>query len=486
MAVATGSCPSCGAPVEFGLGSSIAKICEYCRATVCRTDRGLENLGKVAEIANTPSLVAVGDHGTIDERAFEVYGRVQLDHGRGPWDEYYVAFDHGESWGWLSYAEGHWLVTSKLGGLSVPPFESLQLEQDLELAGRAYRVKELKVGRVVSSEGELPSADPPDRRRYYADLLGKEQAFATIDYGENRGNYEVFGGWVVDESRLVVTQAGPRTIHKVKSNIIKCPNCGGDVPKLGGDRSKRLGCPYCGAVSDIALQQIVAQQEAALGASDIPIGSKGSVDGREYVCLAYLRRSADFDGERFSWDEYLLFSEGFGYRWAIKDETTWLWTSPVNIADVELAEQPVAVSWGTRRFQYRNMQRARIDYVLGELYWQASVGDEVWAKDYAHGRELLSREEAPGEVSWSYSVPTTWDALAGAFGLPRGGPGSRFATTAGSSTSLNSRQVVALVVIVILLLICCAMCSSGSGGRAYSRGGATMIFGGASGFYGGK
>ncbi|MCC6900244.1 MAG: DUF4178 domain-containing protein, partial [Polyangiaceae bacterium] len=96
MAVAQGSCPSCGASIEFGVGSSIAKVCEYCRATVVRSDRGLENLGKVADIANTPSLIAVGDQGTLAGRPFEVLGRVQLDHGKGPWDEYYVTFDYGQ------------------------------------------------------------------------------------------------------------------------------------------------------------------------------------------------------------------------------------------------------------------------------------------------------------------------------------------------------------------------------------------------------
>src|SRR5262245_35493369 len=104
MAVAQGACPSCGAPIEFGVGSSIAKVCEFCRATIVRSDRGLENLGKVADLANTPSLIAVGDQGTLAGRPFEVLGRVQLDHGKGPWDEYYVAFDYGQTWGWLAYA----------------------------------------------------------------------------------------------------------------------------------------------------------------------------------------------------------------------------------------------------------------------------------------------------------------------------------------------------------------------------------------------
>ena len=88
MAVAQGTCPSCGAPIEFGVGSSIAKVCEYCSATVLRSDRGLENLGKVAEIANTPSLIAVGDEGTlagsfevmVDNGARLMLGHAQIQH----------------------------------------------------------------------------------------------------------------------------------------------------------------------------------------------------------------------------------------------------------------------------------------------------------------------------------------------------------------------------------------------------------------------
>ena len=99
MAVAQGTCPGCGAPIEFGVGSSIAKVCEYCRTTVVRSDRGLENLGKVADLAMTPSLIAVGDQGTLGGRPFEVLGRVQLDHGKGPWDEHYFGFDYGQAWG---------------------------------------------------------------------------------------------------------------------------------------------------------------------------------------------------------------------------------------------------------------------------------------------------------------------------------------------------------------------------------------------------
>ena len=107
MAVAQGNCPNCGAPIAFEVGASLAKVCEDCRHTVLRSDRGLENLGKVADLAHTPSLIAVGDEGTLGGRQFQVLGRVQLDHGAGPWDEYYVALDGGQS-----FAGGCWSAAS--------------------------------------------------------------------------------------------------------------------------------------------------------------------------------------------------------------------------------------------------------------------------------------------------------------------------------------------------------------------------------------
>ncbi|MEN9581446.1 MAG: hypothetical protein RJA70_4455 [Pseudomonadota bacterium] len=492
MAIATGSCPSCGAPIEFGLGASIAKVCEFCNATVVRSDRGLENLGKVAAIAEVPSLIAVGDTCAIDGRQMEVVGRVQLDHGAGPWDEYYVAFDYGQSWGWLAYAEGHYILTTKAPGLAAPPFQSLQLEQDVQLGSTVYRVTEVKTARVASAQGEQPSADRPGATRYYADLLGPDGAYATIDYGDNTGQYEVFTGWVVAETRIQVTQGGPRSVSKIKTNMIRCPNCGGDVPKLNGERSKRLGCPYCGAVSDIALQQVVAQQEAAAQAPEIPIGAQGTLGEQPYLCIAYIRRSALFDGERFSWDEYLVFGVGVGYRWLVKDEASWMWAEPVNLADLDLAQQPARVRWGGRTFNRRNSQQARVDYVLGEVFWQVEVGETTRAADFADGKDILSREEGPGEVRWSFSHPVPWPVLAAAFQLPPDGPGGHFVGGGGGgaeSGGVSRNGMVTLVVILILLAIVCAVggtCSDTSGTGSSGVGATGAIFGGSSGYIGGK
>lgn len=425
MAVAQGICPSCGAPIEFGVGSSIAKVCSYCAATVLRTDRGLENLGKVAAIANTPSLIAVGDQGRLRGRTFVVLGRVQLDHGRGPWDEYYVSYDQGREWGWLAYAQGRWHATQIAPGEQGPPHSALTLEMDVTLGGMHFRVVEIKTGRVVSAEGELPSPELPGSDRYYADCYGRENGFATLDYGSDRSRCHVYLGWALDEAELEVTELGPRSVAKVKSDMIRCPNCGGDVPKLSGDRARRLGCSYCGAVSDIATAEVVAKQDAAREALDIPLGSQGTWGGYRFVVTAYVRRSTRQERRRYTWEEYLLWTQPVGYRWLVKDpESGWSWVQAANPAEIDRRGAPHRLAWGGRQFTVRNQAIARVDYVLGEVYWQCEVGETAAVADYANGKDVLSREEGNGEVHYSYSTPLSWRAIAETFGLPVTGPGA--------------------------------------------------------------
>jgi len=504
MAVAQGICPSCGAPIEFGVGSSIAKVCEYCSATVVRTDRGLENLGKVAAIADTPSLIAVGDQGTLSGRPFQVLGRVQLDHGQGPWDEYYVAFDHGQTWGWLAYAQGRWHVTAQLPGIAVPPYSALRLEMDIQLGQTSYRVAEIKSGTVVSAEGELPSPARPGTVRHYADLYGANHAFATLDYGDDTtGGYEVFTGWMFAEPQMQVTQLGERSVKKIKSEMIKCPSCGGEIPKLSGDRAQRVGCPYCGAISDIGTQQIVAQQEAAMKLPDIPIGSRGTFDGIEYLCIAYLRRSSNFEGSRYTWEEYLIWSQQVGYRWLVKDpETGWSWVMEASPGEIDLRGLPHQIAWGGRSYTLRNHSDARVDYVLGEVYWQVQAGETTNVADFVHGQDVISREEGHGEVHYSYSSPVRWPLIAGAFGLPLDSPGASFGVAGGFGTAAGfgggtaigssfdsdddggegfGSNVVTIIVILVVLFVCstgaCGACFGDGGGGGSYRGGGIYIGG---------
>jgi len=484
MAVAQGSCPNCGAPIEFTLGSSLARVCDYCRHTVVRTDRGLQPAGKAADLAHTPSLIAVGDEGTLAGRPFRVFGRVQLDHGAGPWDEYYLGLDYGQSWGWLAYAQGEWYATVLAPPVAAPTHAELAPEQDIALGpSGGFRVGEVKQARVAATEGEVPGGVREGMTRLYADLWGQGRAFATLDYGESGAQPALFLGYVLSEPELVVTQAGLRTIHKVKTATLKCPNCGGDVPKLSGEGAERLGCPYCGAVSDITLRTVVAQQEKMLRATDIPIGSQGTFQSASFICIAYVRRGTSFGGEAYEWEEYLLFSQQVGFRWLVKDpESGWSWVSPVNLAEIDLRGAASHVTREHRRFNLRNRNQARVLYVLGEVYWKCAVGETTSVADYISGRDVLSREGDRAEVRWSLSTPIPWPVVARGFGLPVDGPGAPRASSGGDGGGGPNSPATIVAIVAALILLGCVLSYFDDDGNSSAGG----IFIGGGVFSGGK
>ena len=62
------SCPSCGGTVEFKVGTSLVAVCPYCRSVVGRGDKGLEDLGKVADVSETGSPLDLWLQGRFDGR----------------------------------------------------------------------------------------------------------------------------------------------------------------------------------------------------------------------------------------------------------------------------------------------------------------------------------------------------------------------------------------------------------------------------------
>src|ERR687890_5802 len=57
------NCPACGAEDLFKTGSSVVLVCEFCRSVVARTDRGIEDVGKVADVVESGSPLEVGLRG---------------------------------------------------------------------------------------------------------------------------------------------------------------------------------------------------------------------------------------------------------------------------------------------------------------------------------------------------------------------------------------------------------------------------------------
>jgi hypothetical protein len=477
----------------FGVGASISQVCKYCRTVVVRTDRDFKNLGKAADLANTPSSLAVGDRGEVRGRQFEVMGRVQLDYGRGPWDEFYLRFLN-EQWGWIAEAQGNLYLTQKIAEkIVVPPPQSVAVESSIVL-GRygAFKVVERRTAKVLTAEGELPFAPSP--QRFYLDCHGPGGSFATVDYNDGTKEPEVFVGVIVPLGELKLAPRGgerPGT-QKVALTEITCKSCGGKLPppKPG---IERVACKYCGAISDSNTLAVLARQAASQQTLKIPLGTQGTLGGTQYTCIGFCRRAATVEGEYFSWEEYLLWSATVGFRWVMLDEGNWLFVNPLSVADVTCNEYQAI--WHGRTFQLRNRNDARVEYVQGEFYWKVEVGETVAATDFIAGSDILSREKSKDEVSWSYCSPVSAQVLSTAFGVQIAST-SGYAADNDSSTyySGNSNSGgsalsgFASVVVIIIVLVCLmAIGAFGEGGGgSYSSGGGGYSGSSSFGGFGGK
>lgn len=500
--MAEAKCPSCGAPIVFKIGASMSQVCGSCKSVVVRSDRGLENLGRVADVVTTDRGLAVHDRGNFRGRNFEVLGKLTLAHpAGGSWDEYYVTFDNRDP-GWIEEAQGRWSVVSRVQAQAPHPSQ-LQVQAQIPLATYGtFVVTEIGQGTFHSADGELPFAARPGSLRKFADLSGANGMTAQIDYGDGSQPGIVHVGYEVELAELNVQRVGYGARGQaVKAKETKCPSCGAPLPLASG-QSERIACKYCGALSDLETNQVIARQGQARQEPWLPLGAKGVLENVEWTCIGYMHRSTEIDGESFSWSEYLLYNEQHGYRWLVLDEGTVRFGSNLPAGQVDVRGLPSAVMVRGATYRKRNSNTARVDYVLGEFYWKVAVYETVWAEDFENGRYMVSSERAQSgtqnEINWTFSQTVPRDVVEAAFGIQGrrgafGDPGQAPASYT-ASTGVNGLVIAIIAIFILLVFIgaCSSACSGGSGGyssggSSYSGGGGGVrIGGGSSGGFGGK
>ena len=348
MSVLQANCPSCAAPIEFQNGSTIVLVCPFCRSAVARNDRALEDLGKIADIADTQSPLKIGLKGSFNNHRFELTGRAQLKHDLGGfWDEWYATFSNG--WvGWLAEAQGKFYLTfyqALPNGASLPSFDSLQLGQTIEQIPNktALIVTEKGTATAVAADGEIPYRLTPNERSDYADLSGANNAFGTIDYSENPPWAFVGQQVSLAEIGLGNAKSVQREARRTSAAAMNCPNCGGALSLAAPDKTERVTCPYCSSLLDVnqgnlkflrALKPSPSPHEFVL-----PIGAEGTFKTDvKFKIIGAVVRSVTVEGIEYFWHEYLLYNPIIGFRWLVHSDNHWNFVEPVNAAEVQLNE----------------------------------------------------------------------------------------------------------------------------------------------------
>lgn len=429
MSTLQANCPSCAGPIEFKAGSTIVVVCPFCRSAISRTDRALEDLGKVAEIADSQSPLKLGLKGTFNGNKFELTGRAQLRHELGGfWDEWYATFSNG--WvGWLAEAQGKFYLTFYQPlpeGSVLPSFNGLQLGQNVaEIPNPTpLMVQEKGRGTFAAAEGEIPYKLEPGEKFEYADLAGKNNAFATIDYSMDPP--WVFLGTQVTLAEIGLGDAKPveREGRRVSTAAMGCPKCGGPLELLAPDITERVTCPNCDSLLDVNqgklsyLKSLTPLPNAPVFVA--PIGAEGTFPGDvKFKIIGATVRSVTIEGETYYWHEYLLYNPMIGFRWLVHSDNHWNFVESVNAADVDVAYiGPGSVAkYNGSAFKIFQDAPAVVEYVKGEFYWRVEQGERVQATDFVAAPMMLSREASENEINWSVGTYMTNQEVEKAFGV---------------------------------------------------------------------
>lgn len=409
-------CPACGAQVIFKTGSSVVVVCEFCNSVVARTDRGIEDVGKVADVVESGSPLELGLRGVYLGVAFELTGRAQLAHAAGGfWDEWYAAFSDGR-WGWLAEAQGRFYLTFQIQvprPQLLPPFESLQLGQPVVAipSQQPPVVAEKGTARMLAAEGEIPYLVTPGETYLYADLSGQAGVFGTLDYGEQPPLVFVGREATLDELGMAHAQrTREREAQRVTASQLSCPKCGGPLELRAPDRSECVTCPNCGSLLDINqghLRYLTTLEPKGWGMT-IPLGASAEFEGRPLTVIGCMVRSVEFDGVRYYWQEYLLYNPAVGFRWLVESDGHWSYVKSVPPGEVT---ENGGARYGGRRFKMYQDATARAEYVQGEFYWKVTVGELARATDYVNAPQMLSKEisiSAGGKKSAIEAQEVNW------------------------------------------------------------------------------
>jgi len=240
---------------------------------------------------------------------------------------------------------------------------------------------------------------------------------------------------------------------------LSCPNCGGIVNVRAQGLTVSVLCEHCGSTLDATRPdlQVIARANEALKTPEIPLGTRGTLNGRVWEVVGYMERT----DEEIGWAEYLLFNPYEGYAFLVDDGRrfslgimldrlpTMGWANAMQLDDQSYA-------------RFGDTYPVRVTFVVGEFYWRVAVGETVDETDFVRPGTMLSCEAYQTERTWTRLDLLDWGVAEAAFGIPA--RRREYSHPAPHEPSPYKRQLrEALVVGVIALLVLFVV--SGIGGR---------------------
>jgi endogenous inhibitor of DNA gyrase (YacG/DUF329 family) len=464
-------CPGCGAPVEFQSAQSTHAVCGYCHSTVVRSGEVLSRIGRMAELFDDHSPLQLHASGRVelDGKAlpFTLIGRLQYQGDAGRWTEW-IAFLQDGSSATLGEDNGSYVFSrpAGVGGGAIPDAAAFRLGASVAINGKTYSVAYSGQAALIAAQGELPKLPELGQPFAMVELRGSDGEVLSIDYGSQPPHVERGRAVLLDDLQLQGLKG--ESAKDEQGRQFNCPQCGAPVAvQLASTKS--CTCPSCASLIDLGAGvggelRAAAQHEPVQPL--IPLGSKGQLQGVHWQVVGFQHRAGvEPDGERFGWDEYLLYHRKRGFAFLVDAEDGWSLVRPATGAP-RLGAVGRSATYLGNKYTLQYSYSAETTYVLGEFYWQVERGQKTVNSDFASAKGgLLSMEQSASEVTWSSGDKIASSAVAAAFGLQDKAELMRREDVGPRQASGGIGCGVVIVFFLVVLVVFASDCSGGS----YSR-----------------
>ena len=210
----------------------------------------------------------------------------------------------------------------------------------------------------------------------------------------------------------------------LKAGGFNCRSCGAPVTLRGLSWTQTVTCPSCDAIQDPKDPNLLVLQEAERRQRVkplIPLGTRGTIEGRAWEVIGFQYRTIEVDGETYGWSEYLLFNPYHGFRYLSEYQGHWNFIRTLHALPEmrEYSGSHANASYDGQTFRHFQSSTATTAFVQGEFPWEVRSGDRVSFSDYVAPPRLLSAEREVEDTTWSLGRYTTGAEVWEWFTAPR-------------------------------------------------------------------
>jgi len=275
-----------------------------------------------------------------------------------------------------------------------------------------------------------------------------------------------------------------------------CPKCGTPLELKNAGRSKSIICPSCGSQIDLTSPgyQIIGNvgKRPEPQATQFKVGMKGAIDGVEHEIIGRVVYHSEEDD---IWDEWLLLSAAGEFIWISDSDNEgmalWRGFVPTEPVDPSKIADGMRLNLRNASVTVRDVGRANIDYLEGELTWKARVNDKMSYAEADGPNQRISIEFTQNEIEFYWGRRMDRAGTARAFGVigPKAfAPGSAVGSPQKKGPSWVFRVIVAVILIFVLFSFCGGIFSAmggllGGGGSSTSSSGSSGSSGSSSSWF---